>query len=84
MATRALLHKHDFDSPALPRNIGYLELIWLRLYDERELVRTLARSALLDKLAASQVHSTTSANEELTPTPTPLCISEDNGTALTE
>ncbi len=64
MATKAPLHKHDFDSPSLPRRICYLELLWLKLYDERELVRVLARSALLDKLEASQVHSTTSANVE--------------------
>lgn len=72
MSTRAPLHKHDFDSPSLPRRIGYLELLWLKLYDERELVQNLARSALLDKLEATRVHSTTSANEELPTTSTTL------------
>ncbi len=71
MSTRAPIHKHDFDSPALPRNIGYLELLWLKLYDERELVRLLAATAMLDRLEATRVHSTTSANEE-PPTTTTL------------
>lgn len=49
-------------SPTKPR--GYLGLLYLSLYEERELVRDLARSGLLDRLGASRVHSTTSANEE--------------------
>ncbi len=72
MATKAPIHKHDFDSPALPRNIGYLELLWLHLYDERELVRVLAATAMLDRLDATRVHSTTSANEDYPNTNTPL------------
>ncbi len=75
--TKAPLHKHDFDSPSLPRNIGYIELQWLKLHGEGELVRLLAATALLDRLDATQVHSTTSANEELPQRPQHSFKSED-------
>ncbi len=63
--------------PASPTTINYLSLLWLKLHDERELVRTLAAQALLDKLRATQVHSTTSANEELPQRPQHSFKSED-------
>ncbi len=48
--------------PTKPR--GYLGLLYLSLYEERELVRNLARTGLLDKLEAHRVTSSVSANEE--------------------
>ncbi len=63
--------------PASPTTINYLSLLWLSLHDERRLVRKLARSGLLDKLEATRVHSTTSANEELPQRPQHSFKSED-------
>ncbi len=51
------------DASSSPTTISYLGLLYLKLYEERELVRRLAAQALLDKLEATRVHSTTSANE---------------------
>ncbi len=69
---------------SLPRRFNYLGLLYLKLYAERELVRSLAGSGLLDKLDASQVHSTTSANEERPQRPRHSSKNEENGTALTK